>query len=63
MGRAPRKGEEIWKQKEEREAAEAPGRWAGAPELRVQKIREENLKKKKIMLRMNRKGMERAKKV
>ena len=32
-------------------------------ELRVQKIREENLKKKKIMLRMNRKGMERAKKV
>jgi len=51
MGRAPRKGEEIWKQKEKERVAEALGRRAGAPELRVQR------------LRANRKGIERAKRV
>ena len=65
MGRAPRKGEEIWKLKEgggER-VAEALGQSAGAPELTVQKIKGENLMEKKMMLRVNRKGMEAAKKV
>jgi hypothetical protein len=57
----------VWKQKQKEgggeRVAEALGRRAGAPGLAVQKIRGGNLMEKKMMLRINRKGMEAAEKV
>jgi len=66
MSRAPRKGEGYGgsrKKEEGKELQRLWGRRAGAPELVLRKIEEENLKKKKMMLRVNRKGMKAAKNV